>query len=47
MLAVLKAEEERVGRSVETGFYLESWMITFSLSCAAQVVTEYLSFIKV
>lgn len=44
--ALHKAEEERVGSSVETAFYLESREITFTLFCAAQAVTEFLSLLK-
>jgi len=46
MHVVHKAQEESIGSSVEKGFYLKSSVITFTLSCAVQVLTEYLSFIK-
>lgn len=39
MLAVHKAEEERVGSSVETGFYLELWVITILCSSSSHRVS--------
>lgn len=47
MLAVYKAEREKIGSTVEIGFYLESQVISFTLSYVAQVVMKYLSFIEV